>query len=103
MTPEEELLQLRTEIDLLDGEILKHLAARARAASRIGELKAGQHLYRPEREAQVLRSLTTRNPGPLPTSAVTHIFREIMSACLALERPLRIAYQIGRASCRERV
>ena len=92
MTPEEELLQLRSEIDLLDGKILEHLAARARAAQRIGELKTGQHLYRPEREAQVLRSLTSRNPGPLPTATVAHIFREIMSACLALERPLRIAY-----------
>lgn len=92
MTPEEELAHLRTEIDRLDGEMLERLAARARAAARIGELKAGQHLYRPEREAQVLRALAAKNPGPLDGDAVSHIFREIMSACLALERPLRIAY-----------
>lgn len=87
----DELLKLRKNIDRLDEEILARLAERARNAQRIGEIKQG-NLYRPEREAQVLRRLGETNPGPLPDSSVQRIFREIMSACLALERPLRIAY-----------
>lgn len=88
---DDELLNLRKNIDRLDEEILVRLAERACNAQRIGEIKQG-NLYRPEREAQVLRRLGEANPGPLPDQAVQRIFREIMSACLALERPLRVAY-----------
>lgn len=87
----DELLNLRNNIDRLDGEILARLAERASHAQRIGEIKQG-NLYRPEREAQVLRRLADANPGPLPDSAVQRVFREIMSACLALEQPLKVAY-----------
>lgn len=87
----DELLNLRNNIDRLDEEILARLAERASHAQRIGEIKQG-NLYRPEREAQVLRRLADANPGPLPDSAVQRIFREIMSACLALEQPLKVAY-----------
>jgi chorismate mutase / prephenate dehydratase len=87
----DELLNLRNRIDELDGEILVRLSERARCAQRIGEVKQG-NLYRPEREAQVLRRLGDANPGPLPDKAVQKIFREIMSACLGLEKPLRVAY-----------
>ncbi|HRD33414.1 MAG TPA: prephenate dehydratase [Rhodocyclaceae bacterium] len=87
----DELLKLRGNIDRLDQEILDRLAERARSAQRIGEIKQG-NLYRPEREAQVLRRLAESNPGPLPDHAVQRVFREIMSACLALEHPLRVAY-----------
>jgi chorismate mutase/prephenate dehydratase len=87
----DELLNLRNDIDRLDEEILERLAQRARNAQRIGEIKQG-NLYRPEREAQVLRRLAEVNPGPLPGPAVQRIFREIMSACLALEQPLKVAY-----------
>ncbi|NMG76319.1 prephenate dehydratase [Aromatoleum diolicum] len=87
----DELLNLRNTIDRLDEEILARLAERARSAQRIGEIKRG-NLYRPEREAQVLRRLAEANPGPLPDQSVQRIFREIMSACLALEHPLRVAY-----------
>jgi chorismate mutase/prephenate dehydratase len=48
--------------------------------------------YRPEREAQVLRRIIERDRGPLDGATVAHVFREIMSACLALERPLQVAY-----------
>lgn len=88
---DEELLKLRSEIDRLDGEILERLAARARCAQRVGEVKRGP-LYRPEREAQVLRSIAGRNPGPLSDEAVQRIFREIMSWCLGLEQPLKVAH-----------
>ena len=87
----DELLNLRKNIDRLDEEILVRLAERARNAQRVGAIKQG-NVYRPEREAQVLRRLGAANPGPLPDLAVQRIFREIMSACLALERPLRVAY-----------
>jgi chorismate mutase/prephenate dehydratase len=87
----DELLNLRNTIDRLDEEILARLAERAKSAQRIGEIKHG-NVYRPEREAQVLRRLAEANPGPLPGQAVQRIFREIMSACLALEQPLRVAY-----------
>ena len=87
----EELDRLRGEIDRVDGEILERLNARAQLARRIGTLKVGQ-AYRPEREAQVLRRIKERNPGPLSGETVATIFREIMSACLALERPITVAY-----------
>lgn len=87
----DELLKLRNNIDRVDEEILALLAERARSARRIGEIKHG-NLYRPEREAQVLRRLAEANPGPLSDEAVRGVFREIMSVCLALEQPLKVAY-----------
>lgn len=87
----EELLKLRKRIDELDEEMLVRLSERARCAQRIGELKEG-NIYRPEREAQVLRRLADANPGPLAGAAVQRIFREVMSYCLALEQPLKVAY-----------
>jgi chorismate mutase / prephenate dehydratase len=87
----DELAKLRAEIDRLDTEILERLAARAGCAKRVGEVKSGP-LYRPEREAQVLRSIAERNPGPLSNEAVLRIYREIMSWCLGLEHPLRVAH-----------
>ena len=87
----DELLNLRNRIDSLDEEILARLSERATCAQRVGEIKHG-NIYRPEREAQVLRRLADINPGPLPGGAVQRIFREVMSACLALEQPLKVAY-----------
>ncbi len=87
----EELDRLRGEVDRVDGEILERLNARARLAREIGTLKVGQ-AYRPEREAQVLRRIKETNPGPLGGETVAFLFREIMSACLALERPITVAY-----------
>jgi chorismate mutase / prephenate dehydratase len=87
-----ELARHRAGIDALDREILASLNARARHAQAIGKLKEGQAAYRPEREAQVLSALTAGNKGPLPNEAVTGVFRQIMSACLALEQKLKVAY-----------
>lgn len=87
----EELSRLRDEIDGIDADMLRLLSRRAEIAHRIGEIKHG-NVYRPEREAQVLRRIAEMNGGLLPDEAVTRIFREIMSACLALEQPLRVAY-----------
>ncbi len=88
----EELQRLRAEIDRLDEEVLQRLSRRAAIAGEIGRLKGGAAAYRPEREAQVLRRIAGLNPGPLGEETVRRIFREIMSACLALEQPLRVAY-----------
>ena len=94
---ETELLQLRQEIDQLDQEILNLISRRAQCALRVAEVKMkadpGQTVfYRPEREAQVLSRVMERNPGPLGNEDMARLFREIMSACLALERPLEVAY-----------
>ena len=91
MDEAEELGKLRERIDALDSEVLRLLSERAQLAHRIGEIKHG-NIYRPEREAQVLRRIADTNLGPLPEGSIRTIFREIMSACLALEQPLRIAY-----------
>ncbi len=92
----EELQRLRAEIDRIDEEMLARLSRRAEIAHEIGRIKNGGELaspiYRPEREAQVLRRIAELNRGPLDNDTVTRLFREIMSACLALEQPLRIAY-----------
>jgi chorismate mutase/prephenate dehydratase len=82
----------RDAIDAIDRELLQRLNARAEHARAIGSLKAGSVAYRPEREAQVLARLQQENTGPLSNEAVAGVFREVMSACLALEQPLRIAY-----------
>lgn len=89
---EELLKQHRDAIDNIDVEILKLLNQRAQHAREIGEIKGGGIIYRPEREAQVLRRIKELNPGPLPGESVARLFREVMSECLALEKPLSIAY-----------
>ncbi|MET0734015.1 MAG: prephenate dehydratase [Casimicrobiaceae bacterium] len=92
--PDVDLARRRAAIDTLDSEILARLNERAAHAKAIGALKAdsGGPAYRPEREAQVLARLAAANAGPLSNEAVTGVFREIMSACLALEQRLRVAY-----------
>jgi chorismate mutase/prephenate dehydratase len=86
-----DLERYRAAIDALDRELLRLLSERASRAQAIGALKNGP-AYRPEREAQVLRRVQMENPGPLPDDAVGRVFREIMSACLALEQKLSVAY-----------
>jgi chorismate mutase/prephenate dehydratase len=85
------LKQLRARIDALDLEILKLVSERASAAHAIGKLKDDGTVYRPEREAQVLRRLTENNPGPLPDKVVMHLFTEVISACRALEDAFSVA------------
>jgi chorismate mutase/prephenate dehydratase len=89
---DDELARHRQAIDAIDRELLARLNARADHAQAIGRLKAGSVAYRPEREAQVLARLQAENQGPLSNEAIAGVFRQVMSACLALEQPLRIAY-----------
>ena len=96
-----ELDRLRGEIDRLNEAILENLNERARLARAVGMLKVGQ-AYRPEREAQVLRRVKELNRGPLSDETVALLFREIMSACLALERPITVAYLGPKGTFSER-
>jgi len=88
------LLELRTLIDATDSELLILLNRRAALANEVGEIKRaeGSTVFRPEREAEVINGLQSANPGPLKSSNVATIWREIMSACRALEAPQRVAY-----------
>ncbi|GAP33615.1 prephenate dehydratase [Piscinibacter sakaiensis] len=92
--PNPALLALRERIDAVDLELLALLNRRARLAQEVGELKReeGSVAFRPEREAQVIEGLKGRNGGPLMRDSVAPIWREIMSACRALETPTRVAY-----------
>lgn len=88
----DKLKSCRDDIDALDNEMLQLVSRRAKLAREIGSLKDDGVIYRPEREAQVLRRLTALNPGPLSADAVTNIFRSVMSNCRALEKELSVAF-----------
>jgi chorismate mutase/prephenate dehydratase len=106
MADNRDLDQVRTDIDAIDQQIQELISQRAECAQRVADIKQAELLaahergepaqevvyYRPEREAQVLTRIMDRNRGPLEGETVAHIFREIMSACLALEKPLQVAY-----------
>jgi chorismate mutase/prephenate dehydratase len=87
------LLALRDQIDGLDKQLLELLNQRARVAEQVGEIKRaeGTPFFRPDRVAQVIDKIRAANPGPLKAEHVAAIWREIMSACLALESPQRVA------------
>ena len=91
---EPDLGAFRAQIDALDRELLGLLNRRAEVAQAVGALKRaeGSPAFRPEREAAVIDGLKAANAGPLPTDSVAPIWREIMSACRALETPTRVAY-----------
>lgn len=89
------LTDLRTEIDAVDDQLLDLLNRRAGLARQVGELKqqtGDAQFWRPEREAAVLQRLMSANQGPLSDEAVGRFFRELMSSCLALEKPVTVAY-----------
>jgi chorismate mutase / prephenate dehydratase len=88
------LAELRTQIDAVDLELLALLNRRAALANEVGEIKRheGSVVFRPEREAQVIQTLQQANNGALKNGSVAVIWREIMSACRALEAPQRVAY-----------
>ncbi len=105
MSNNSELDKLRQQIDAVDLQLQELLTQRAQFAQKVAEVKLKEFeaqngsadlsqvmFYRPEREAQVLRKAMERNTGPLADKTVAHIFREIMSACLALEKPMEVAY-----------
>ncbi len=98
MNEEKELGLLRDKIDSLDQQIQQLINDRANCAKQVADVKQkyaqGEKIqfYRPEREAQVLRKVMDRNKGPIANEDMARIFREIMSMCLALEEPLKVAF-----------
>ena len=92
--------KMRKRIDLLDRKLVNLLNLRAEITKEIGKEKinTGKSIYSPEREMQVLRKAASLNKGPLKMSALEAIYREIMSASLALEKLLKIAYMGPQAS-----
>jgi len=101
MTDEQHKLdQLRQRIDHIDRNIADLISDRARCAQQVADVKKNALgdaaedaiYYRPEREAQVLRSIMDHNQGPLGNEELARLFREIMSACLALEQPIKVAF-----------
>lgn len=90
-----QIKKLRAQIDALDVKLQELISERARHALAIAEVKQRveeNNFYRPEREAEVLRNVQARNQGPLSEEVMARLFREIMSACLALESRLRVAF-----------
>jgi len=90
------LEDVRARIDALDEQIQKMISERAEMAYQVAETKGklphAVDYFRPEREAQVLRGVLERNQGPLSDEEMLRLFREIMSACMARQEPLKIAY-----------
>lgn len=90
------LSDLREQIDALDSQLLGLFNDRARLAEKVAQVKLAEgeqtDFYRPDREALVLRRIQADNPGPLKDEDVARLYRELMSSCLALEKPLTVAY-----------
>ena len=99
MSDADQLKALRVRIDSLDEKILELISERARCAQDVARVKMASLpegekpvFYRPEREAWVLKHIMELNKGPLDNEEMARLFREIMSSCLALEQPLKVAY-----------
>ncbi|MEM7705697.1 MAG: prephenate dehydratase [Pseudomonadota bacterium] len=96
MADQEALLALRKRIDAIDESLQQLITERAEIAQEVGRVKGSGltslELFRPEREAAVLRQVAERNQGPLSNDEMLRLFREIMSACLAQQNPLKIAF-----------
>lgn len=93
----QQLSEIRQEIDAIDEQIQTLISARAKCAQKVADIKTQGGkveavFYRPEREAQVLRAVKERNQSLLADDDMARIFREIMSVCLALEQPVKVAY-----------
>lgn len=92
----DDLAKLRQRIDSIDDSLVELISERANCAAEVAKVKKDTQgetvFYRPEREAQVLRRIMEKNPGPLGDEEMARLFREVMSACLALEEPTKVAY-----------
>jgi chorismate mutase/prephenate dehydratase len=94
MTTTLNLQQLRDHIDKIDDQILDLLNARAKVVLEVGRTKAGEsrEFYVPSRERAIFERLQARNAGPFPNESLCRVFREIISASLSLELPMRVAF-----------
>ena len=91
-----ELREIRNRINAIDEKLQELINERAKIAQDVGvakgDLTSAVDYYRPEREAEVLRNVVARNEGPLRDEEMLRLFREIMSACLAQQEPLKIGF-----------
>lgn len=89
-----ELGRIRAEIDRTDDEVLRLLNHRAKFVARVAELKEKLQVpfYVPSRERQIVERLSAVNSGPFPTEAIRSVFQEVFSACLSLEKTVKVAY-----------
>jgi chorismate mutase/prephenate dehydratase len=89
-----DLANLRDQIDTIDQQLLVLLNSRAQVAEKVGEVKKrdGTPFFRPDRVAKVIEQIQQVNQGPLKNEHLASVWREIMSACLSLESPVRVAY-----------
>lgn len=96
MSVNKSLAELRDAIDALDNQLLTLFNQRAGLAQDVADIKIADgevgDFYRPDREAAVLRRVKETNPGPLADEHIARIYRELMSSCLALEKPLTVAF-----------
>lgn len=94
MDDSKKLKELRSKIDSIDDKILGLLNERACLVIDVGKIKSAgkRDYYAPEREKEIYQRLTKNNHGPFPNQALKNVFREIMSASLSLEKPLKVAY-----------
>jgi chorismate mutase/prephenate dehydratase len=88
------LSELRRQIDAIDDQILELLNRRAGVVIEVGRAKAGEQkeFYVPSREQAIYERLTAASAGPFPKEAIRRVFREIISASLSLEQPMKVAF-----------
>ncbi|RQW88356.1 MAG: chorismate mutase, partial [Geobacter sp.] len=94
MSEKKTLEEIRNSIDGIDDQILDLLNQRAALVIAIGKLKRGEKrdFYVPSREREIYERLASKNRGPFPSEALKSVFREIISASLALEAPMKVAF-----------
>ncbi|BAT71693.1 chorismate mutase/prephenate dehydratase [Thermosulfidibacter takaii ABI70S6] len=94
MAPQNEIDQLRREIDSIDEQILELLNKRASLALEIGRIKqaSGTPVFVPGREKTIFKRLIEKNMGPFPDEAIKYVYREIISACVAIQKKTTVAF-----------
>src|SRR5579871_2528736 len=88
------LSEIRADIDRIDADLIRLLNERAKLALEVGQIKGrdGKPYFTPEREREIFERIRLTNPGPLEPSQLVSIFREVISAARAAEKPLTSAY-----------
>ena len=92
LSNKDELEKIRSQIDTIDESILELVNQRSLLAKETANLKKSTDIYKPEREAKIIRNLISLNEGPLLKEQVISIFNEIISSCRSLEKELKVSY-----------
>jgi chorismate mutase/prephenate dehydratase len=86
MVDEQKLTELRQQIDSIDGRLVALLNERARIALQVGIAKGDREIYRPDRETQVLASVSAKSEGPLSHDGIRTIFKAIITVCRTIQQ-----------------